>query len=89
MDDAIKKYSNFMSFPIHLNGEQVNTVQAIWAMSKSEVTEEMYEEFFKFKTKRQYGKPLYRLHFTSDAPIELKALFFVGESHDVRVWDSR
>ena len=33
------KYSNFVSFPIHLNGERVNTVEAIWLKNKDEVTE--------------------------------------------------
>ena len=36
----IKKYSNFVSFPVKLNGEVVNTVSAIWTMEKSAVTEE-------------------------------------------------
>lgn len=36
----IKKYSNFVSFPVKLNGELVNTVSAIWTMEKSAVTEE-------------------------------------------------
>jgi len=64
-----------------LNGKQVNTVQAIWAMSKADITEDMYTAFFKFKS-GDYEAPLYRLHFSSDAPIALNALLFVGQTHE-------
>ena len=39
---VLNKYSNFVPFQIDLNGEQVNTVQAIWAMEPSSVTEDQY-----------------------------------------------
>ena len=35
----IKRYSNFVAFPIKLNGKAVNTVSAIWAQDKSALTE--------------------------------------------------
>merc|ERR1712137_531945 len=35
--DILKKYSNFVQFPIYLNGEKVNTVQAVWSMHPREV----------------------------------------------------
>jgi hypothetical protein len=35
-----KRYSNFVNFPIVLGGERVNTVQALWAMSKGSVTQD-------------------------------------------------
>lgn len=31
--DILLRYSQFVTFPITLNGKQVNTVQAIWSMS--------------------------------------------------------
>lgn len=61
---------------------QVNTVQAIWTMSKQDVSDQQYDDFFKFKTKRRHGEQMYRLHFASDAPIELKGLFYIAEMHD-------
>jgi chromosome segregation and condensation protein ScpB len=60
-----------------LNGKQVNTVQAIWASSKADVTEEAYVDFYKFKS-GDFEAPLFRLHFSSDAPTSIKALLFVG-----------
>ena len=77
IERIIKKYSNFVNFPIILNGKTVNTVQALWAMDKSQITEQQYTDFYHY-VGQGFDDPLYRLHFTADAPIELKALFFVG-----------
>lgn len=70
------KYSNFVGFPIQLNGERVNTVEAIWLKSKDEVTEEQYQEFYKF-TAHAFDDPSYRLHFQADAPLVINALLFL------------
>jgi len=64
----LEKYSNFVSFPILLNGERINTVEAIWLKSKSEVSEEQYEEFYKFVA-HAYDKPASTFRFNADAPI--------------------
>lgn len=79
--EIIKKYSNFVSFPIKIDGETVNTVSAIWAEDKSNVTEEQYGEFYKFISSG-FDSPKYRLHFRSDAPIDLKVLFYVPTFHE-------
>ena len=74
------KYSNFVGFPIYLNGERVNTVEAIWLKNKDEVTEEQYEEFYKFAA-HAFDKPSYRLHFQADAPLVINALLFLPEQN--------
>lgn len=76
----IKKYSNFVGFPVNVNGEKVNTVDAIWTLEKTAVSEEQYDEFYRFIS-NSYDKPKYRLHFRTDAPIDLKVLFFVPNFH--------
>jgi TNF receptor-associated protein 1 len=80
--DTLVRYSSFLSYPISLNGKVVNTVGAIWTKgTRGEVTEEQYEQFYKFKS-GDFEPPLYRLHFSSDAPIALKALLYVGSTHE-------
>lgn len=74
--EIIRKFSNFVGFPIVLNGERVNTVEAIWAKSKSDVKDEEYTEFFKFIANAP-GEPLLRQHFSADAPLSIQALLFV------------
>ncbi len=76
LEQIIKRYSNFVQFPIHLNGKLLNTVQAIWSRPQAEVKEEEYSEFYQFLG-HDYEKPLYRLHFTSDAPLSIQSLLFV------------
>ncbi|MEW6695915.1 MAG: molecular chaperone HtpG [Bacillota bacterium] len=76
----IKRYSGFVPFPITVNGEKVNTVQAIWAKNKNEVTEEEYTEFYKYVA-NAYDEPLLRLHFSVDAPLTINALLFVPKDN--------
>ena len=72
----VERYSNFVGFPIHLNGERINQVEALWLKNKSDVTEEEYKAFYEFAC-HAYEAPSYRLHFSADAPIAINALVFV------------
>lgn len=46
--EVINKYSNFVGCPIFLNGNQVNTVQALWLTDPKEVKPEQHDEFYRF-----------------------------------------
>jgi len=72
----IERHSRFVSFPMKLNGEQVNKVEAIWLKSKNEISDEEYSEFYKYSA-HAYDEPRHRLHFSTDAPIDINALLFV------------
>ncbi|MGA1875665.1 MAG: molecular chaperone HtpG [bacterium] len=72
----IKQYSNFVPFPILVKGEKVNTIQAIWTRNKNEIKEEEYHEFYKFIANTSED-PLYRLHFSTDAPLAINALLYI------------
>lgn len=76
----LAKYSNFVGFPIHLNGERINHVEALWLKNKSEVTEEQYKEFYRFAT-HAFDEPKYTFHFNADAPLNINALLF-APSHN-------
>jgi TNF receptor-associated protein 1 len=76
LEGIIKRYSNFVQFPIELNGKRLNTVQAIWTRSKNEIKDEEYDEFYQYIGHDQ-EKPAYRLHFNADAPLAIQALLFV------------
>lgn len=83
VEGIIKRYSNFVPFPIELNGKAVNTMQAIWARNKAEIKDEEYDEFYKYIGHDQ-EKPTYRLHFTADAPLAIQALLYVP-SHNIEM----
>ncbi len=72
----IRQYSNFIPFDIKVNGEKVNTIQAIWCRNKNEIQDEEYNEFYKFLT-NAYTDPMFRLHISADAPLQLNSLIFV------------
>jgi TNF receptor-associated protein 1 len=75
--EIIERYSNFVSFPISINSERINVIQAIWTRNPQDVREEEYKEFFKFINPLN-ADPLAWLHFSTDAPIGLKALLFIA-----------
>ena len=81
--EIIKRYSSFVPFPINLNGEKVNTIDALWLRSKSEIKDEEYTEFYKFQA-NAWDEPRYRLHFSADAPLSINALLFVPNQNPER-----
>ena len=80
IEKILKRYSNFVGFPIFLNGKRVNTLMAIWTSDPKEVTDEEYTSFYKYIA-NAVDDPLDVYHFRADAPIDVKALFFIPSFH--------
>ncbi|THB76034.1 MAG: molecular chaperone HtpG [Desulfobulbaceae bacterium] len=80
VESIIKQYSAFVGFPIKLDGETVNTVQALWARNRSEIEDEEYTDFYKFIGNAS-DEPMYRLHFSADAPLAINSLLFVPQEN--------
>ena len=51
IERIIQQYSSFVPFPVIVEGKKVNTIQAIWARSKGDISEEEYTEFYKYVAK--------------------------------------
>ena len=85
---VIKQYSSFVPFPVKVDGEKANTVEAIWIKNASEISDQEYEEFYKYLA-NAYDEPYYKLHFSSDAPLAIKALLFVPKDNFERLGFSR
>ena len=81
--EILENYSNFVPFAILLDGDRVNTVEAIWMKPKSDVSDEEYSEFYKF-TAKAFDEPRYRMHFNADAPLMINALLFVPRENPER-----
>ena len=79
LESIIKKYSNYLPFPVKVNDQTVNQVKAIWTQSKSDVEEDQYKEFFK-QISHTPQDPLHHMHFSIDAPIQYYALLYFPES---------
>ncbi len=80
VENVIKKYSNFVPFPIHINGEQVNKISAIWREPKSSINDDQYLEFFKFITNTS-EEPLAHLHLSADVPIQFHSLLYIPKAN--------
>jgi len=72
----ITKHSNFISFPIYVSGEKVNTIPALWKESKFNIKPEQYSEFYKFLT-YDTEDPLETIHISVDAPVQFNSLLFI------------
>ncbi|CAI2359030.1 unnamed protein product [Moneuplotes crassus] len=78
--NILKKHSLFISYPIKLNGEVLNSLQAIWYRDKREVTEDEYDQFYESiaNTKIPFK---YQLHYSTDVPLAIKALLYVPSTN--------
>lgn len=59
---VLKKYSNFVGHPIYLNKEQVNELQPLWLLDPKDISQEQYDEFYRFIA-NAYTKPRFTLHY--------------------------
>ncbi len=74
--NVIKKYSNFVDFPIYVNSDRENTIQALWRKKEDQISEDDLNEFYKFVT-MDYQDPLGHLHLSLEGVVNFKALLFV------------
>ena len=79
----IRDHSSFISFPIKVGEERINTQPAIWREPKFNIAEQQYNDFYKFLT-YDPDPPLLTIHVSVDAPVQYNALLFVpGRSLDL------
>lgn len=78
LEAVIKKYSDYVPFPVIVKEKTVNKVKAIWSLPKSEIKKEDYEEFYK-QLSHDLKAPFHYQHFSIDAPIQYQALLYVPE----------
>lgn len=80
---VLETYSNYVAFPILLNGSKVNEIEALWLKNKKEVTQEEYEAFYKFQA-HAFDKPRMVMHFHTDVPLEIHTLLFTPTENTER-----
>jgi len=77
----IKKYSDFIAFPIYLPNDKgkeevVNQSKPLWRRASSEITEAQYEEFYQ-QVLGGFEKPLSILHNRAEGVMEYSSLLFI------------
>lgn len=75
----IKKYSDFIRYPIKMEEDIVNSMVPIWKKNKSELTPEDYDNFY---AEKHYGfdKPLKHIHINADGAVVYHAVLFIPEN---------
>ncbi|MGE5344126.1 MAG: molecular chaperone HtpG [Candidatus Omnitrophota bacterium] len=76
----IKEHSKFVPFPIYVEGEKIESVDAIWTQPKSKLEDKDYNEFYKFFQNANEDPETY-LHLASDAPVQFNAIMYVPKTN--------
>ncbi|TCD48463.1 molecular chaperone HtpG [Chlorobium sp. N1] len=76
VENIIRKYSNFVDFPIYLGEKQLNSITALWQRPKSELKTEEVNEFYKFIS-NDFNDPLDYLHVSVEGAVSFKAILFL------------
>ena len=93
IEEIIKKYSDFVPFPIFVSSEeddkekkdkkevesQINSAEAIWLKNKSKIKEEDYKNFFN-QISNFYDDPLKTIHFKAEGVVNYTALLYLPKS---------
>ena len=84
----IRKYSDHISLPILLAGEEaaINQASALWARPKAEVTEEQYKEFYAHVA-HDPEPPLAWTHGRVEGRQEYTQLLYIPASAPFDLWD--
>ena len=88
VEQAIRKHSNFVSFPIFLGDQRVNERAPVWRRSTRDLEKETYDEFYRQLT-FDFQAPLYHLHISTEAPMDLHALLFVPAKRERGILERR
>ncbi len=86
----VKRYSDFISFPIRKGDETLNSMKALWARPRSEVTDDEYHQFYRHIS-HDWSDPLEIINMKAEGTFEYEALLFIPSRapHDLFQRDAR
>ena len=76
LKDIVKRYSDFVTYPIRLQGETLNSMKAIWARDQDAVTEDEHREFYKHVS-HDWNDPLEHVSVHMEGSFEARALLYI------------
>lgn len=74
----VKKYSDYVKYPIMLKDERINSTRPIWKTPKDELKDEDYNEFYK-STYHDWQDPLFHFNFNVQGNLEYNAILFIPQ----------
>lgn len=88
LKQVIKKHSDFVRFPIYVGTERANQQTSLWRKNPSEVSTDDYKQFYQQLT-LDFQEPLATIHFSSDAPVNVRALLFIPAQREKNILAAR
>ncbi|MFZ4813104.1 MAG: molecular chaperone HtpG [Phototrophicaceae bacterium] len=90
LKEIIRKHSNYIAFPIFLDAETepINEQQAIWRKSKSDISDEDYNQFYRMFA-LDFEEPLFRIHMQADTPLQFYTLLYIPATRERSVLSPR
>lgn len=82
LQQTVRKYSDYVRYPIYVGETQANQQQPLWRNSAADVEAAEYTRFYQQMT-MDFEEPLLTVHFASDAPVQVRALLFVPSRREV------
>ena len=76
LKDIVKRYSDFVTYPIRLQDETLNSMKAIWARDQDAVTEDEHREFYKHVS-HDWNDPLEHVSVHMEGSFEARALLYI------------
>jgi len=76
VDEIVKKYSDFLAYPIKRGDKTLNSMKAIWDRPKSEVPDDEYKEFYKHIS-HDWTDPLRTIPVKMEGTLEAYALLYL------------
>ncbi|MCU7730493.1 molecular chaperone HtpG [Actinoplanes sp. KI2] len=88
--EIVKRYSDFISFPIRMGEETLNSMKALWARPRSEVSDDEYHQFYRHIS-HDWSDPLEIINMRAEGTFEYEALLFLPSRapHDLFQRDAR
>ncbi|BFU44460.1 molecular chaperone HtpG [Krasilnikovia sp. MM14-A1004] len=72
----VKQYSDFIAFPIRMGDDVLNSMKALWARPRAEVSDEEYKEFYRHVS-HDWNDPLEIIQMKAEGTFEYEALLFI------------
>jgi molecular chaperone HtpG len=74
--EIVKKYSDFIAFPIRMGDDTLNSMKALWARPRSEVSDDEYHQFYRHIS-HDWSDPLEIINMRAEGTFEYEALLFL------------
>ncbi|PFH38800.1 putative heat shock protein 75 [Besnoitia besnoiti] len=87
--ECATRFSSFVNFPIFVTEAdgtetKITAQQALWLQTAA--TDDEHRQFFRYLSNTSWGDPKYHIMFRTDAPLSIKALFYIPEDPPSRLF---